>query len=442
MRAFHFSWLSFLTAFTGWFAIAPLMPSIRKDLKLTPDQIADSNISSVSSTIIFRVLVGPLCDRIGPRRVMSVLLMVGAIPVGLSGLVQSAEGLIAVRFFVGILGATFVPCQFWTTQMFNSNVVGSANALVGGWGNMGAGITYVLMPLIFDAFFVTAGISESLSWRVTLIFPALLCFVIGLCDFLFTVDCPQGDWLHPTTETASEVHKATSDKKDDIRSIDETEKQAHHQAPPRPGMKQFLLALKDPNVIILMFMYACSFGVELAVDNVLAVFFHDHFNISQKSAGLIGSLFGLMNLFSRATGGFISDYANEKMGIRGRMLVQFIVLLLEGLFLLIFRFSLHNLGEAIVILIIFSYFTQACCGTSFGIVPFVDPAIVGAISGLIGAGGNIGGVAFNAVFKLYSGGDTPIGFMVLGIVVMVVSFSTFLLKIDGRRLIEFKKSYS
>ncbi|CAG8566883.1 6829_t:CDS:2 [Funneliformis mosseae] len=437
MRAFHFSWLSFLTAFTGWFAIAPLMTSIRKDLKLTPDQIADSNISSVSSTIIFRIVVGPLCDRIGPRRVMSVLLMVGAIPVGLSGLVQSAEGLIAVRFFVGILGATFVPCQFWTTHMFDSKVVGSANALVGGWGNMGAGITYVLMPLIFEGFNQSAGLSESLSWRVTLIVPAVLCFIVGLCDFLFTDDCPKGDWLHPTVPL--EVHKASAEKKDDVTTIEDSEKQVHRDTPPRPGAKQFFMALKNPNVIILMFMYACAFGVELAVDNVLAVFFHDHFNISQKNAGLIGSLFGLMNLFSRATGGFLSDFANEKFGIRGRLLIQFVILFMEGLFLFIFRFTLRNLGEAIVILILFSYFTQACCGTSFGIVPFVDPAIVGAISGLVGAGGNMGGVAFNAVFKLYSSEATPTGFMVLGIVVMVVSFSSFFLKIEGRRLVEFKR---
>jgi NNP family nitrate/nitrite transporter-like MFS transporter len=45
------------------------------------------------------------------------------------------------RFVIGILGATFVPCQFWATQMFSPNVVGAANALAGGWGNMGGGIT-------------------------------------------------------------------------------------------------------------------------------------------------------------------------------------------------------------------------------------------------------------------------------------------------------------
>src|SRR2546425_5471931 len=137
MRAFHLSWISFLTAFTGWFSIAPLLPTIKNDLKLTPAQVNDSNLTSIASTIVFRVLIGPLCDRFGPKRIMAGLLAISAIPVGLCGLVTSVNGFITVRFFILVIGATFVPCQFLTTQMISSSVVGSANALVGRWGNMG-----------------------------------------------------------------------------------------------------------------------------------------------------------------------------------------------------------------------------------------------------------------------------------------------------------------
>lgn len=57
MRAMHLSWLSFFIAFTGWFAIPPLMPTIKADLNLTPSQISDSNLTSVSATILARVMI-------------------------------------------------------------------------------------------------------------------------------------------------------------------------------------------------------------------------------------------------------------------------------------------------------------------------------------------------------------------------------------------------
>lgn len=57
MRAMHLSWLSFFVAFTSWFAIPPLMPTIKKDLQLTPSQISNANMTSVSATILARLIV-------------------------------------------------------------------------------------------------------------------------------------------------------------------------------------------------------------------------------------------------------------------------------------------------------------------------------------------------------------------------------------------------
>jgi MFS family permease len=61
----------------------------------------------------------------GPRKVMATLLILGAIPSGLAGTVSTANGLYVVRFFIGILGGTFVACQAWTTAFFDTNVVGT-----------------------------------------------------------------------------------------------------------------------------------------------------------------------------------------------------------------------------------------------------------------------------------------------------------------------------
>jgi len=109
-----------------------LTVTIKADLNLTSAQVANSNIVSLASTLLIRLLAGPLCDQLGPRKVFSLILLVGSIPIGLAPLIRNATGLYISRFFIGILGGSFVPCQVWTTGWFDKNVVGTANALAGG----------------------------------------------------------------------------------------------------------------------------------------------------------------------------------------------------------------------------------------------------------------------------------------------------------------------
>ena len=61
-----------------------------------------------------------------------------------------------------------------------------------------------------------------------------------------------------------------------------------------------------------------SFGIELTVDNFAALYYTDTFHLSLQMAGLVASLFGMMNLFARALGGIVSDRCNRRWGLRGR----------------------------------------------------------------------------------------------------------------------------
>ena len=76
MRAFWASTVSFFMAFLVWFSFAPLMTTIREDLNITKSEVGSANIASVAATIAARIVMGPLCDKFGPRRVMAVLLWV------------------------------------------------------------------------------------------------------------------------------------------------------------------------------------------------------------------------------------------------------------------------------------------------------------------------------------------------------------------------------
>lgn len=131
-----------MVAFMSWYAFPPLLTkTIKADLNLTQTEIANSNIVALTATLLVRFVAGPLCDTFGPRKVFAGCLLIGAIPTAMAGLVQNASGLIALRFFVGILGGSFVPCQVWCTAFFDKRVVGTANALTGGFGEHASSVS-------------------------------------------------------------------------------------------------------------------------------------------------------------------------------------------------------------------------------------------------------------------------------------------------------------
>jgi NNP family nitrate/nitrite transporter-like MFS transporter len=103
-RAFHLSWIAFFLSFVAWFGIAPLIAVVRDDLKLTKAQIGNSVIASVAITIFARLLTGWLCDRFGPRRTYSALLLLGALPVMGIGLSHSYQSFLLFRLAIGLIG--------------------------------------------------------------------------------------------------------------------------------------------------------------------------------------------------------------------------------------------------------------------------------------------------------------------------------------------------
>ena len=80
-----------------------LSVTIKQDLKMTQEDVANSNIVALLATLLVRLIAGPLCDRFGPRLVFVGLLLCGAIPTAMAGLVTTPKGLIALRFLTNRL---------------------------------------------------------------------------------------------------------------------------------------------------------------------------------------------------------------------------------------------------------------------------------------------------------------------------------------------------
>lgn len=115
------------------------------------------------------------------------------------------------------------------------------------------------------------------------------------------------------------------------------------------------------------------------------MYFTSEFGLSTVQAAAVGSIFGWMNIFARAVGGLCSDKLNLKIGMRGRLWLQTILLLLEGITIIVFAYA-RNLGGAIATMCVFSVFTQAVEGAIYGVVPYVSKLYTGSVAGLVGAG--------------------------------------------------------
>src|SRR5689334_20357160 len=192
MQVFHITWITFFICFFGWFGIAPLMPIVREDLNLTKSQIGNIIIASVAITIFARLFFGWLCDKIGPRISYTILLLFGSIPVMLIGLSDSYESFLLFRLAIGVIGASFVITQYHTSVMFAPNIVGTANATVAGWGNLGGGVTLAVMPYIFDGF-VGLGFDKAEAWRYAMVIPGVALLIMAFVYYFFTQDTPEGN---------------------------------------------------------------------------------------------------------------------------------------------------------------------------------------------------------------------------------------------------------
>ena len=366
------------------------MAVVRDDLKLTKAQIGNSVIASVAITIFARFLTGWLCDRFGPRRTYSVLLILGALPVAGIGLAHSYHSFLIFRLLIGLIGASFVITQYHTSIMFSSRVVGSANAITAGWGNLGGGVTQWLMPLILGAI-MGLGADKLLAWRLAMVVPGILMVFTGIAYYLVTEDTPNGKPFAA-----------------------------------RSGAQALWEAAGDYRVWLLFLLYGACFGVEITVDNVAALYFKDSFHLTLKLAGLLASLIGMMNIFARAVGGIAGDWAGSRWGLRGRSLLLGATIFAEGIAMTLFS-RMTILGPATAAFLLFGVLVCMACGVTYAVVPLIQPKAIGSVSGIVGAGGNFGAVMAAMLFKSESISGSQ-AFFILGSTVAATAFCVLLLR--------------
>ncbi len=425
IRILHYTWFAFFMTFVIWLGLGPMMPFIKDALGLTDQQAKVLLILNVAMTIPARIVVGMLVDKLGPRIMYSsILILGGIISIGFAW-ADSYEKLAMLRFLSGFIGAGFVVGIRMIGEWFPAKQTGLAQGIYGGWGNFGAAGAAMTLP------FIAINIGGEDGWRIALTVASIAAILYGIIYYFIVKNTPKGStYFKPKKSGAMEI---TSGKDlalyilmniplflalgvltwklspNNMGMIDQAmtyfiyaslvllyciqvwkiwQINSHVLKKPVPIMHQY----KFKQVAILDWAYLVTFGTELAVVSMLAMFYVSWFNIPNITAALLAGIYPFINLFARPGGGWISD-------IIGRKLTLIIVFAgITASFLVLGWVEKSWPVWAVVgITIIAGIFSKAGSGAVYAMVPLVQRRMTGQIAGMVGAFGNVGAVMFLTV---------------------------------------------
>lgn len=184
------------------------------------------------------------------------------------------------------------------------------------------------------------------------------------------------------------------------------------------------------NSWILFFQYAGSCGVDFTMCNGTAAYFNTVFGQSTAASAAFGFAYGVSAIYARGLGGWWSDALSDRFSLRGRLWAQLIAMTLQGAFNIWLARTTTHLSHAVTILVLFSVLVQISMGTCFGIVPYVDGPNTGSVAGIVGAGGNCGGVILAWMFM---SADYPSAMEYMGWWTILMGLLTPFIVIKGYR---------
>ncbi|MGH8582243.1 MAG: NarK family nitrate/nitrite MFS transporter [Gammaproteobacteria bacterium] len=422
-RILHLSWLAFFLSFVVWFNHAPLLAAIRHSFTLSEAEVKALLVLNVALTIPARILIGMLVDRIGPRLTFSMLLALGGGLCFFFAMADSYRSLALARFLLGFVGAGFVVGTRMIAEWFPAREVGLAHGIYAGWGNFGSAAGALLLPSLALAFGGADG------WRYAVAVTGAIAVLYALVYYLTVRDTPEGStYFQPAQSGGLEVTSRgdllayiviniplylalgvlanqlavlgllSAGVVTVIDAVLACLYLGQSYRIYRINAKVFRQPVADihrykfKQVAILSLAYFVTFGSELAVVSMLPLFFMETYDLSAVAAGMLAAPFGLVVLFMRPLGGWVSDRCGRK-----RTLATVMLGLACGYALLSQIDAGWPLGLAVSACVACALFVHLGTGAVFAIVPLIQRRLTGQIAGLAGAYGNLGGVVFLSV---------------------------------------------
>lgn len=369
---------AFTLMFAVWLMFGVLGIPIRKEFKLTEVQFGWLTGIAILNGSIWRLLFGLWSDRFGGRMVMTLLVATTAIPSFLVSRASTYGELMGLAFWVGMAGNAFSVGIAWNSAWTEHKHQGFALGVFGA-GNVGASVTKILGPGLI-ALVPTTGFAGGAipgGWRfIPFLYGVLLLFMAGAIWF----GCPAQDR--------------------------------------KPGAGRPLKALLRPlgqvRVWRFSLYYTVVFGAYVALSVWLPKYYVDVFQMPLQKAALLTALFIFPASLLRPLGGWLADRWGARRlmyGVFGTMLLALCLLSVpNGHVVLNVPLNrapsgqletLHfAMGPAVFTALVF----VVGCGMGVGkaavykYIPEYFPQDVGAVGGLVGLLGALGGFFMPPLF--------------------------------------------
>ena len=392
------SFIAFTLMFAVWLEFGILAIPIQKEFGLSDTQFYWLTALPVLNGSIWRLFTGIWADKYGGRKVMIILLLLSAIPTALLTRVHSVSALFILAFFIGIAGNSFSAGIAWNSAWFSREHQGFALGVFGA-GNVGASVTKLIGPIIISA---TAGATylgglATGGWRLIPAIYAVLLVIMAISIFIFTP--------HKDRMPGSSVPLA-----------------------------QQLEPLKEIRVWRFSLYYTVVFGAYVALSSMLPKYYEAQFGVVLWKAALLTALFIFPASLLRPVGGSLSD----RFGARRIMYWTFwtmaltsgILMMPQGHIIVEVSKSKAADGTLEVLpwhvnIVLFTTLT-ILLGCAMGIgkaavykhIPEYFPTHVGAVGGLVGALGALGGFLLLPIFG-YAQSFTGIIFSPFGVLFLL-----------------------
>ncbi|HUK07098.1 MAG TPA: MFS transporter [Stellaceae bacterium] len=360
VRVLGISTFAFTVCFAVWLMFGVVGIPIRRELDLNGLEFGLLTATPVLTGALFRLPLGIWTDRFGGRIVMSLLLLLCAVPVWLTGYADRLWQFLLLGLALGVVGASFAVGTPYVARFFPKERRGFAMGVFGA-GTTGAAINMFVAPALIGAY----------GWQsVPRVYAVALVVTAAAFWFLSAPDPGAG------------------------RS--------------RFALRQELSALKDPRVWKYCQYYSIVFGGFTALSVWMPQYFVHEYEFSVAEAGLLAACFSLPAGVLRALGGYLSDRFGAHNVTWWVLWAAWI-----SLFLLSYpqtEFIIHTIrGPAQFRLglsslpftgLLFALGISFACGmaSTFKYVGDDFPENMGVVTGIVGLAGGLGGFLLPIIF--------------------------------------------